>query len=421
MPLARRSGQRSDVNIWPGFVDALTALLLILTFVLSIFMIVQYNMRETITGQTRKLDNLNAQLLALSDALALERGRAADLEAELGAMRATLSARRAELETLRIRLSEEEEARLAEAAAAEALRERLKEGEAAFDVIALELEESRRRAEETLTLLAAAEAARDRLDKRLAVQADAFDREAALRRIAEAELAQADRQTAEQARRSALLSEQIKQLNSQLAALRDLLDESEKREAEGRVRISNLGARLNAALARKAALEAENAKLLAERIDRLEQVRSVFLERVEGAMAGREGIRRVGDRFVFQSEVLFDAGSADLGAAGRRELTRLGEVMREIAGDMPEDLDWILRVDGHTDKRPLSGAGRYRNNWELSQARALSVVAYLIDAEGANPSRLAAAGFGEFQPIDPGDDSEALARNRRIEFKFTER
>ncbi|MEM8790144.1 MAG: peptidoglycan -binding protein [Pseudomonadota bacterium] len=557
MPLARRSGHRFEANIWPGFVDAMTALLLILIFVVSIFMIVQFSLRETITGQSQRLNDLNAQLLSLTDVLALERTRSAELESDLGTARASLlneqaetdrlnaalaamtaqlettqseaerlsselaaaqdaeqtvraalattrdeldaqteaarlaaaqrealqalvaeleadreaqqtelatleadkasalaliaaletekqaraednaaleaerEALTADLEDLRGRLSAEEEARLLEAAAAEALRRKLEEGVAELDAVTLALEEARKEAEQTLTLLAAAEIANERLseEQRLRLEAEAaattqseaFDREAALRKVAEAQLATAREQTAEQARRVALLNEQVKQLNSQLAALQNLLDETAAKEAEGQVQISNLGAQLNAALARKVALEAENAELLAEKVDRLEEIRSVFLERVEGALAGREGITRVGDRFVFQSEVLFAPGSATLGPAGREELTNLGEVMRELSGELPEDVDWILRVDGHTDRIPLSGAGRYRNNWELSQARALSVVTYLIQNEGADPTRLAATGFGEFQPIDTGETSEALASNRRIEFKFTER
>jgi chemotaxis protein MotB len=138
-------------------------------------------------------------------------------------------------------------------------------------------------------------------------------------------------------------------------------------------------------------------------------------------LAGRQDIRRVGDRFVFQSEVLFAPGSAELGPAGQAEIAKLGNVLREVAGDIPEDVNWILRIDGHTDKIPVSGRGRYRDNWELSQARALSVVKFLIEHENVPPNRLAAVGFGEFQPVDDGDTPEALARNRRIEFKFTER
>jgi len=153
----------------------------------------------------------------------------------------------------------------------------------------------------------------------------------------------------------------------------------------------------------------------------LARFRSVFFEKMEQVLGGREDIQRVGDRFVFQSEVLFAPGSAELGPEGQAELAKLGAVLRAVAGEIPEDVKWVLRIDGHTDKIPLGGGGRYRDNWELSQGRALSVVKYLVESENVPSHRLAAAGFGEFQPIDDGDTPEALARNRRIEFKFTER
>ncbi len=185
------------------------------------------------------------------------------------------------------------------------------------------------------------------------------------------------------------------------------MDDAETRDAEAQVQIARLGERLNAALAQK--------------VGELARFRSVFFEKMEQVLGGRQDIQRVGDRFVFQSEVLFAAGAATLGGAGRTEISKLGAVLREVADEMPEDLNWILRVDGHTDKIPVGSRGRYRDNWELSQARALSVVRYLIEHENVPPERLMAAGFGEFQPIDDGDTPEALARNRRIEFKFTER
>ena len=175
------------------------------------------------------------------------------------------------------------------------------------------------------------------------------------------------------------------------------------------MQIANLGERLNQALA--------------EKVSELARFRSAFLERMEEVLGGREDIARVGDRFVFQSEVLFETGSAQLGPEGREKLADLGEILRAVAAEAPEGLDWVLRVDGHTDKRPLTaGPGaKYADNWELSAGRALSVVRHLIYAEGVPPERLAAAGFGEFRPVVEGDSPEALARNRRIEFKFTER
>ena len=234
-----------------------------------------------------------------------------------------------------------------------------------------------------------------------------IDRELALRRLAESELSKARAQTLEEQKQVALLNAQTRELREQLGGLQALLDDSEKRDTDSQVQIAKLGERLNAALAQK--------------VGELARFRSVFFEKMERVLGGRQDIQRVGDRFVFQSEVLFAAGSAELGPEGQGELAKLGEVLREVVGEIPEDLNWILRIDGHTDKTALGGRGRYRDNWELSQGRALSVVKYLVEREKVPPSRLAAAGFGEFQQVDDGDTPEALARNRRIEFKFTER
>jgi chemotaxis protein MotB len=164
----------------------------------------------------------------------------------------------------------------------------------------------------------------------------------------------------------------------------------------------------------------ERARLEEEAVD-LRRYRSEFFGRMQAILGSRAGVEVVGDRFVFPSEVLFAPGSATLGPEGRAQVARVASVIRDIAGDIPPEIDWILRVDGHTDKIPLGAGSSFRDNWELSQARALSVVRYMIEAEGLPANRLAATGFGEYQPVDPGDSPEALARNRRIELKFTER
>ncbi|MDH3666448.1 MAG: peptidoglycan -binding protein [Paracoccaceae bacterium] len=515
MALARRAGGRIQQNTWPGFVDAMTALLLILMFVMSIFMIIQFTMHQKLTGQTKELDQLNLQLADLANVLSLERDRSAALEEEVGSLQANVTGQRSEIDRLgaalaamtqraetgdaevtrlnaamavlasardaaearnvelesqldetvtegevlaaalasarsemdaaaeearlaaarrealealvadlqareaenadaaaraaaaESRLSEEEKARLAEAAAAEALRKRLENSAEELDAMTLALEQARNDAEDTLTLLAAAESAKRALEEQAGENTSAFDREEALRLLAEQELSKATAQTLAEQRRVALLNAQIRALREQLGGLQALLDDADARDAEAEVQIARLGERLNAALAQK--------------VGELARFRSVFFEKMEQVLGGREDIKRVGDRFVFQSEVLFGAGSATLGGAGQSEISKLGTVLREVADEMPEDLNWILRVDGHTDKIPVGGRGRYRDNWELSQGRALSVVRYLIEHENVPPDRLVAAGFGEFQPIDEGDEPEALARNRRIEFKFTER
>ena len=497
MALVRRNGRRES-NIWPGFVDALTALLLVLMFVLTIFMVIQSVLRETITTQDSQLDSLTGQLADLADALGLERQKSAELTAAVDAARvererqvatiatltATLStregelaaaagriasfeeqvagllaekgrietelagartdldrqaeearlaaARRAALEALVAelqgkaaesaqRLSEAEAARLADAAAADALRKRLETSQTELTAMTLALEEQRKRAEDTLTLLAAA-----RTEAARAVSADER-REAALAAAREA-LSRQEAEGLEAARRVALLNEQVAALRTQLGALQGLLDAAAAKDAEAQVQLQSLGTQLNSALAqvaaeqrRRADLEAaERRRLEAEKLD-LEKFRSEFFGQLRQVLAGREGVRVVGDRFVFSSEVLFEAGSAQLAPEGQAQIAGVVSTLRDVQGQIPEGIDWIIRVDGHTDDVPLSGLGAFRDNWELSSARALSVVRFMQDGLGFPPSRLAATGFGEFRPVVAGDTPEARAQNRRIELKLTER
>jgi chemotaxis protein MotB len=203
-----------------------------------------------------------------------------------------------------------------------------------------------------------------------------------------------------------LLSQQISALRRQIAALEGALEISEARDRESQTKIADLGRRLNVALA--------------QRVQELARYRSDFFGRLREILGERQDIRIVGDRFVFQSEVLFGIGSDQISEAGLSELNALANAVLELEQEIPEDIPWVLRVDGHTDKQPLAGTGRFRTNWELSAGRAISVVRFLID-EGIPANRLAAAGFGEFQPIDAGETDQAYARNRRIELKLTER
>lgn len=203
-----------------------------------------------------------------------------------------------------------------------------------------------------------------------------------------------------------LLNQQIQALRNQIAALEGALELSEARDREANVKIADLGRRLNVALA--------------QRVQELNRYRSDFFGRLREILSDREGIRIVGDRFVFQSEVLFPSGSEQINPAGQEEMRRLAEAILELQREIPPEISWVLRVDGHTDNIPLSGTGRFRDNWELSTARSTSVVKFLIE-NGVPPERLVAAGFGEFQPLDDADTAEARDRNRRIELKLTER
>ncbi|EBX4816827.1 peptidoglycan -binding protein, partial [Salmonella enterica subsp. enterica serovar Newport] len=203
-----------------------------------------------------------------------------------------------------------------------------------------------------------------------------------------------------------LLNQQISALRQQIAALESALDASEQRDKESNTKIADLGKRLNVALA--------------QRVQELNRYRSDFFGRLREILSDRENVRIVGDRFVFQSEVLFPAGSEQINAAGQTEMKKLADAIIELQKEIPPEINWVLRVDGHTDNRQLSGSGRYADNWELSSARATSVVKYLI-ANGVPANRLVAAGFGEYQPLDTANTDEARSKNRRIELKLTER
>ncbi|MFN6978871.1 MAG: peptidoglycan -binding protein, partial [Gemmobacter sp.] len=251
---------------------------------------------------------------------------------------------------------------------------------------------------------------------------------AVLLSTAEARLAEEQVASGESARQVALLNQQVAALRTQLATLQGILNAAEAASADAEIQIETLGGQLNAALAqvaaeqrRIAALEAAERQRLEEEARQLERFRSEFFGQLRDVLAGREGVRIVGDRFVFSSEVLFAPGSAELAAEGRAQIARVAEILQEVAADIPPSIDWILRVDGHTDNVPLSGTGAFADNWALSQARALSVVRFLQDDLGFPPFRLAATGFGEHRPVAEGDSAAARAQNRRIELKLTER
>jgi chemotaxis protein MotB len=230
------------------------------------------------------------------------------------------------------------------------------------------------------------------------------------------------------AREVELLNQQIAALRGQLGSLQQVLDEAKAKDEAAQVQLESLGSELNTALAqvaaeqrRRAELEAAEAARLAEANRDLERFRSEFFGQLSTLLAGRVGVRVVGDRFVFSSEVLFNPGSADLAPEGREQIAGVVRILDEVRANIPSEIDWIIRVDGHTDNVPLSGEGAFADNWELSQARALSVVRFMQDELGFPPDRMAATGFGEYRPVAEGDTPEARAQNRRIELKLTER
>ena len=559
--LTRRSGERFTANIWPGFVDAMTAILLILMFILSIFMIVQSVLRDTISSQKIELDEQQTELSQLGNNLE-------DLKNELGMLKseksklqtlsnkqksqltaqetelqekinlltrlrndmkvaetkitdfksqvASLIAKRLELnEKLKIEkkkiskeVSNREAAELALAAARDTisqkiskekmmaasnealeqliqklklenqslenltekkaselsmvkekmkainedltdaekqrvmeqyairnLQENLLEKKEELVLITLTIEEERKKALETLKLLAASREAQ----KILKEQADKFEkkligndnilkekdlalREARLRLSVQEEKAKASMQEV------ANLTLQTNSLKERLKELTGILDATIEKDFSNNVEIKSLGAKLNAALAKvaseqkiRAQLEEKERKRLETETKNLREYRSVFFGRLKKILGDIEGIDVVGDRFVFSSEVLFDRGSADIGMAGKVQLDTISNVLKDISKKIPKDINWVLRVDGHTDKTPVSQNSVFNDNWELSQARSLSVVKYMINTHKIDPKRMSAAGFGEHQPISFSNSKEALAKNRRIEFKLTER
>ncbi|MCO5146589.1 MAG: peptidoglycan -binding protein [Aquamicrobium sp.] len=344
MALARtRRGSHRGVDYWPGFVDALSTLLLAIMFLLSVFVLAQFLLSREISGRDEVLNRLNSQINELTQLLALEQSNAQDLDDMLANMRASL-------------------------ATAEGERSRLEQ------------------------LLAAGAGAGAQAEARATSLAGELDSE---KQISQRALSQVE-----------LLNQQIAALRSQIGALEAALETSEARDRESNAKIADLGRRLNVALA--------------QRVQELNRYRSDFFGRLREILSDRENIRIVGDRFVFQSEVLFPSGSEIINDAGREEMKKLAGAILELQREIPPEINWVLRVDGHTDTIPLSGTGRYRDNWELSSARATAVVKYLIE-NGVSPERLVAAGFGEFQPLDPADTAEARNRNRRIELKLTER
>jgi len=364
------------------------------------------------------------KLLARRDPLTGLGNRAAldsALETELAA-----SAQAGEQATTELKSLEE---RLAEALLA---RQSL---EAEVQSLAQDRSETQQERADLEARLAEALAAMTAANADASAQMTEAERQAALLATANQSLSAAEALSAESQRQVALLNEQVTELRNQIASLQGLLDIANDSDRDSQVQIEALGSQLNTALARVAAeerrrreleeaervrLEAERARLEAE-TQNLERYRSEFFGELRQILAGQEGVQIVGDRFVFSSEVLFESGQADLSETGKQEISKVASILKTIEQRIPSTIDWVIRVDGHTDNVPVQASARFRNNWELSQARALSVVLYMIEQEGIPPNRLAANGFGEFQPINPDDTPEARAQNRRIELKLTER
>jgi len=342
MALARARRSEGAFNYWPGFVDALSTLVLSVVFLLSVFLVVQFFLSQEVSGKDKALEQLNAKIAQLNELLSLEKLGKLNLDDQLAQLKAGL-------------------------ASAEAERDRMK---GLYEGLASAGNDAQSKATE--------------LNKALE-----SERGVTTRALAQIEV----------------LNQQISALRRQLAALEEALEASEKRDKDSQTKIADLGQRLNVALA--------------QRVQELARYRSEFFGRLRAILGNRPDIRIVGDRFVFQSEVFFDTGQATLLPEGRGELDTVASALIDLNKQIPNEIAWVLRVDGHTDVRPVFNP-TFKSNWELSSARAISVVQYLI-SRGVPAERLVAAGFAEFQPLDAGSTEEAFKRNRRIELKLTER
>ncbi|HVZ04702.1 peptidoglycan -binding protein [Hyphomicrobium sp.] len=337
---SRRGGEYGE--FWPAYVDVLSTLLLVVTLLMSIFMIAQYFSAEEVSGKDSALKRLTRQISELTSMLSLEKSKSQSSQDELAALQASLASLKAENEKL--------------SGAGLGADERAKTAEGKVASLSAEL--------------------------------------ASQKNISSEALSKVD-----------LLNQQLIALRRQIAALNDALDASEKKGVESEKTIKDLGARLNAALA--------------QQVQELKRYRSDFFGRLRELLKNRKDIRVVGDRFLFESEVLFPSGSATLTPEGMAAMDQIAEAILELQKEIPKDIDWALQINGHTDARPISNP-QFPSNWELSTARASAVVKYLV-SKGVPPDRLVAAGYGEFQPVDPGHTEEAYQKNRRIELKLTNR
>ncbi len=342
MALSRGRRFRSGPDYWPGFVDALSTMLLSFVFLITVFMTAQFFLSRDVTGKDAALQKLNKQIEQLTALLALEKTGKEEAQSSLVALSATLDTQKKSNADLAQKLGAAEGAAAGAGGRADELSQKL--------------------------------SAEKELSSKAQAQVD-------------------------------LLNQQIAALRKQLAAIEEALQATEARDKDSQARIADLGQRLNVALAQK--------------VQELARYRSDFFGRLREILGNRPGVRIVGDRFVFQSEVLFDTGLAALNDAGKTQLDQVAAALVDLEREIPPSIPWVLRVDGHTDKRPIKSP-QFASNWELSAARAIAVVQYFI-GKGVQPNHLVAAGFGEFQPIEPGDSDEELRRNRRIELKLTDR
>ncbi|MGB5408515.1 MAG: peptidoglycan -binding protein [Thiogranum sp.] len=417
--------QRRTVDIWPGFVDALAAMLMVVMFVLLLFSVGQFLLNDALVGRDLTVDQLRSRITGLADVLAMERKEKSDLQNRLSSLTGELEV------TLRDR--DEYEKRLADMtlqAQGSATELQRVEGDlqlarnsiADKDQILQQQRDTIAERGQTLQQQRDAIAERDQTlqqqrgtiaerEQTLQQQRDTVTSLETDRQRLQTSLETSRQETAEQktlvgqAQASVEeLNDQIATLNEQLARINQVLESSEAKLKDKDVEIEDLGQRLNLALA--------------DKVEELSRYRSDFFGKLREALSDNPDVRVEGDRFVLPSEVLFSSASADLDRQGAKEISTVARTLKEITQQIPDDIDWVLRVDGHTDRRSIRRV--FASNWELSSARAISIVKYMI-SQGIPAEHLVAAGFGQYHPIDPGSSEEAYRRNRRIELKLTSR
>ncbi|TDQ84245.1 chemotaxis protein MotB [Dongia mobilis] len=381
---AARGRRSRPLEAWPGYVDVLSTLLMVIVFVLMVFVVAQMFLSLALSGRDDALAKLNAQVLEIASMLAMEQKTSEDLRAQLSQMSGELASSTAERDQLKDQLTVvigERDAAQRQSALSEEQAKKLAEAYQTIDA-------DRERIAALVADIAALQSLKDDLSQKLLSADD-----------------EKQKITDEARLQMEILNQQTLALRQELARISALLEASEAKTREQEVQIVDLGNRLNAALASK--------------VEELARYRSEFFGRLREVLGNRDDIRIVGDRFVFQSEVLFASGSATIEEAGKAQLDELATTLILLSLNIPEDLDWVLRIDGHTDKRPIA-TYQFPSNWELSTARAVAVAKYLID-RGLPPDRLVTAGYAEFRPLDPADTDEAFTKNRRIEFKLDQR
>ena len=413
MALARLgNNRRSESYTWPGFVDALATLLMVIIFVLMVFVLIQVNLAYRVSGQDATLGEMRQQLVSLTELLNLERKASSDLAADLAQISRELEVTTTERDDILAQLANATDALATSTAENAVLSEKQEATLAALDAARLRLDErlaaltaAEQNLAEANTKLAASETSLASTESSLAA---ALEKLAQTQQESDEANKEADSLAAENAASRAEILQMTKAttaLRQRIEELTTLLGELEAQATRDKVAIASLGKSLNNALANK--------------VQELQRFRSEFFGRLREVLSGRDEVQIVGDRFVFQSEVLFDQGQANIGNGGEEQLQKLALTLADIATKIPDDINWVLQVEGHTDDIPIR-AGRFADNWDLSTERALSVVRFLA-SQGVPANRLAATGYGEFQPLDPGDTDDARRRNRRIELKITQR